>query len=161
MADLILLLMIARIHWLISVLSIIVSGLIGAYLVKRQGTVVSKRLRSSLGEGSVPTEPLMDGGMVLLAAGLLLTPGLITDLFGISFLIPFCRRWYRARIKAWFKRKVQLKTFGFETMPGQSTVEGDFVRKGELDQGEFNQRAGADLTMNDLSDDHETLVDDR
>jgi len=41
-------------------------------------------------------------------------PGLITDLFGFSLLIPFCRRWYRKRLIAWFKRHFKVETFSLD-----------------------------------------------
>ena len=129
LADLILLLLIARIHWLISVALIIVTALVGAWLLRRQGTSVCRALRNSMLEGQIPTQPLMDGSMILLAAGLLLTPGVITDLFGITFLIPACRRWYRQWIKRWFSKRMEIHAYGFGQSVDESTVEGNFVRK--------------------------------
>ena len=136
MADLILLLLLARIHWLISILSIIVSAIVGAWLLRRQGTAVATRLRSNLAGGQIPTEPIMDGAMIFLAAGLLLTPGLITDLIGISMLIPVCRGWYITRIKEWFRIKVEAKAEQLKAGFQQSyDLEGGF-RPADMDHSE-------------------------
>ncbi len=129
MADLILLLMIARIHWLWTIAAIVVTGFAGAWLVRRQGIAVLRRMRSSFATGEIPTDPLIDGGLVLLAAGLLLTPGLITDAVGITFLIPVSRHWYRHRIKNWMIRNVQVTATTFRSRMEADTVDADYVRK--------------------------------
>jgi len=139
MADLILLLLLAKIHWSISVISIIASALVGAWLLRRQGNAVAVRLRSDLSGGQLPAEPILDGGMILLAAGLLLTPGFITDLFGITILIPACRRWYRARIGRWLQRKVQVKA---------EQIKSEFRYRQEI-EGEFQYPENCDEQQSD------------
>lgn len=81
------------------------TGLAGAILAKRQGISILRRLLSELEEGILPAEALFDGVLLLLAGALLITPGLLTDCIGITFLLPFTRRAF----KAWLKRKAEEK----------------------------------------------------
>ena len=133
LADLVLLLLIGRMNWWLSVALVIVSGFVGAFFARRQGFAVGNRIRERLVRNEMPTEPLVDGGIVLFAAGLLITPGLITDLFGLSLLIPICRRWYRKRLIAWFKKRFRVEamatsgSFGF----GSPVVDSYVVRDDE------------------------------
>ncbi len=108
LADLILIFMMIRVHWMLTVLWILVSGLAGAWYVRRQGTRVVREARAALTENRVPADMLVEGCLVLIAGGLLITPGLITDLIGLSMLVRPGRRWYRNRFIAWFKQKFQV-----------------------------------------------------
>lgn len=112
LAELILLLLIAQVTsiW-VSIGLVIVSGLIGAWMVKRAGVSVMRRIREKLAANQMPTESLADAGLILFAGGLLLTPGLITDVVGLSMLIPKTRQWYKKKITAWLRKSFQIKTF--------------------------------------------------
>ena len=68
----------------------------GAWLVKREGLSVWRRFRQQMDAGHVPGRELADGVMILLAGALLLTPGFLTDLFGILLLLPPIRAGVRA-----------------------------------------------------------------
>ena len=111
LADLVLIVMLLRIHWMLTLLWILVSGLAGAWYVRRQGTAVMQQMRHSLGENRIPTDMLVEGCLVLVAGALLITPGLLTDVIGFSILVPPGRRWYRRRFVDWMKTRVTIQTF--------------------------------------------------
>lgn len=92
---------------LITVGTIIVTGVAGASLARQQGLGVIRELRSRLGRGELPTQSLLDGLLILVGAAMLLTPGFITDLVGFSFLLPVTRPWYRRLIQQRFRVSVQ------------------------------------------------------
>lgn len=71
---------------------IILTGVIGAYLAKREGLQTIKRAQEQLAYGQIPGESVLDGICILIGATLLLTPGFITDLFGFLMLFPPSRR---------------------------------------------------------------------
>ncbi|MGB6679892.1 MAG: FxsA family protein [Candidatus Bathyarchaeia archaeon] len=77
-----------------TVLIILFTAVIGAYLAKTQGFVVIRKINQALNEGRLPAQELMDGLFVLLGGFTLLTPGFLTDLIGISMLFPFTRILY-------------------------------------------------------------------
>lgn len=132
LADLVLIWMMLKVNVLVTVLWIVVSGIAGWWYVRRQGIQVLEEIRSSVQDNKIPTDILIEGGIVLFAGGLLITPGVLTDLFGFSMLIRPCRRWYRKRLLGWLKKKVKVTTF---TMPGNqpvddpNVVDADFKQK--------------------------------
>lgn len=92
---------------LITLGSVIVTGLIGAALSKQQGIKVLKELQETLNRGEMPGKSIADGVLVLVGAALLLTPGFLTDLFGFSLLIPVTRVFYREMLMRWARKKLQ------------------------------------------------------
>lgn len=92
--------------WLETAAILIVVSVAGAWLVRRAGFSVLRRLQSELAEGRVPTNSIVDGLLILVAGALMLTPGFITDIVGILLLIPPMRiavrsllvRRYRGRL---------------------------------------------------------------
>ncbi|WHZ01987.1 FxsA family protein [Neobacillus sp. YX16] len=84
---------------------IILTGVVGAYLAKREGLQTIKRVQEQLSYGQIPGESLLDGICILIGATLLLTPGFITDLFGFLLLFPPTRKPFKfLMIKALRKR---------------------------------------------------------
>ena len=71
---------------------IIFTGVVGAYLAKREGLQTVKRVQEQLSYGQIPGESLLDGICILIGGTLLLTPGFITDLFGFLLLFPPSRK---------------------------------------------------------------------
>ena len=103
LVELILLLWLADLtSWQVTVLFVIVTGAVGVWLVRRQGFRTWRRITEEFAAGKLPAEALWDAAMILVAGALLLTPGVLTDLVGLTLLIPPCRRWYRRRIVRWF-----------------------------------------------------------
>lgn len=67
---------------------LLATALIGGPLAASQGRVVWARFNEALATGRVPAREVFDGVCVIFAGALLLTPGFITDLLGISLLLP-------------------------------------------------------------------------
>jgi UPF0716 protein FxsA len=80
---------------------VIVTGILGASLARAQGFMVYTRIQSELAAGRIPAGELVDGLLILIGGIVLLTPGLLTDLFGFALLIP----WMRVFFKGWLQRK--------------------------------------------------------
>jgi UPF0716 protein FxsA len=80
---------------------VIVTGILGASLARAQGFMVYTRIQSELAAGRIPAGGLVDGLLILIGGIVLLTPGLLTDLFGFALLIP----WMRVIFKGWLQRK--------------------------------------------------------
>jgi len=86
-----------------TILIIILTGVLGAYLARLQGFLVLQKIQNDLNSGIMPNSELIDGLMILVGGIVLLTPGFITDLFGLLLLIP----WTRSLIKMLFSRKFE------------------------------------------------------
>ncbi len=67
---------------------VVVTGIIGSWLARREGSVAWRRFRIALAEGRMPGREIQDGMMIAFAAALLLTPGLLTDALGFTLLVP-------------------------------------------------------------------------
>jgi len=93
---------------LYTILIVIGTGLLGAFLARNQGLATLSRIRSSLEQGMVPSTELFNGALILVGGLLLLTPGLITDFVGFMLLIPPTRyiigKWLRGRIMGKIQR---------------------------------------------------------
>jgi len=92
---------------LVTVGSLVASGVVGAGLVRWQGLGVIRAIGAALERGEFPASHLVDGAMILAGGVLLLAPGYLTDAVGFSLLIPGTRRLYRGMILLWLRRKLQ------------------------------------------------------
>lgn len=88
-----------RIGTLYTVLIILGTGVLGAYLAKSQGLSVIRQVKERVGQGQVPANEIIDGVLVLFGAAFLVTPGLVTDVIGLSAVVPPTRTLYREVIK--------------------------------------------------------------
>lgn len=89
-----------------TIVLIILTGIIGAYLAKREGLQTIRRAQEQLSYGEIPGEAVLDGICILIGGTLLLTPGFITDVTGFLFLFPPTRKPIKYLIlKAW-RRKI-------------------------------------------------------
>ena len=84
---------------------VVLTGVIGAYLVRLQGIKVATRIKEKIESGRMPTEELWNGAFLLVAGATLITPGLITDILGFTMLIPFTRSVLKKYLVRWTKEK--------------------------------------------------------
>ena len=92
-----------------ALLTVIVTGVVGTTLAHRQGLRTIRAIEADVAEGRMPTHSLLDAALIFCAGALLLTPGLLTDAFGISLLVPPLRRVYRNAIVRWIRRRFQIQ----------------------------------------------------
>ncbi len=78
-----------------TILMIIFTGIIGSYLAKKQGLETIRKAQEQLNRGMIPGEALLDGICILVGGVLLLSPGFITDVFGIFLLAPPTRKYVK------------------------------------------------------------------
>ena len=89
--------------WTVGVLILI--SIVGAWMVKREGVGVLRRARARMRAGEVPGTELTDGVFILFAGALLLTPGFLTDVFGILLLVPPVRAGMRRAATRTYRRR--------------------------------------------------------
>jgi UPF0716 protein FxsA len=80
---------------------VILTGIVGAWLAKRQGLQVLRLMQLQLSRGQMPTDAILDGVLVLIGGVLLLSPGFVTDTIGFLLLIPYTRMILRHLLKKW------------------------------------------------------------
>lgn len=96
--------------WWVPIVFIVVTGFLGSYLARTQGMVVYRRIQSELAQGRMPTDAMIDGALVFVAGVMLISPGVLTDIFGITAMIPPIRAFYRRQLVAWFHRTFKVTT---------------------------------------------------
>lgn len=101
-----------RIGTLATIGLIVGTGIVGASLARQQGISTFARLRKDLEAGRLPAEPIVDGVLILVAAAVLITPGVLTDLVGFLCLVPACRRLIKRSLKRRFERAMRKGTAG-------------------------------------------------
>ena len=86
---------------------ILVTGVVGASLARWQGVLCLQTVQRQVQAGQLPTDSLLDGLGILVAAALLVTPGVLTDIVGFGLLIPPVRRVVRRLIGARIRAKIR------------------------------------------------------
>ncbi len=83
--------------------TLVLAGLVGAWLGKRAGSTVLREIFEGLRRGEPPAVKLVEGLLALVGAVLLVTPGYLSDIVGILLLWGPVRRWLAPRVKdlAW------------------------------------------------------------
>ncbi|WP_044251375.1 FxsA family protein [Rhodopirellula sp. SWK7] len=115
--------------WLTTLTIVIVTGIIGSILARREGLAAIARFRTALAEGRMPGREIQDGMMIAFAAALLLTPGLITDSLGFLLLTPFGRQFVGGHLRRRYGGRFQVHASGFGTRTGPD-LERDFEPSG-------------------------------
>lgn len=115
-----------------TILLLIADGLLGSWLVRREGGRAWQALTGALETGRMPATELADAALILIGGTLMLTPGFVTDLVGVLMVLPVTRplgRRVLARVIARRLRVVDLPGNGRGPGPGSGgpVVRGDVV----------------------------------
>ena len=81
---------------------VILTAVIGSWLVAHQGRETWARLNAQIANGESPSATLVHGAMILVAGALLLTPGFLTDAIGFTLLFPPARE----GLRGWFVKRM-------------------------------------------------------
>ncbi|MBM7660566.1 UPF0716 protein FxsA [Bacillus mesophilus] len=76
----------------VTILLIIGTGVLGAWLAKKQGTRAIQQVQYQISRGQMPGDVIVDGLCILVGGVVLLTPGFITDAIGFILLFPQTRK---------------------------------------------------------------------
>ena len=114
-----------------TILVVIFTAILGAYLVRQQGFATLHAVQKEVNEGRVPALQMAEGIALLFAGALLLTPGFVTDGIGFALLTPPLRR----AIIAWVSRQGMFKA--------QTIYSSHSVYTASTESHPRNERAGA------------------
>ena len=92
---------------------VVLTALLGTYLVRSQGLMALNNLRGSFSRLEDPSEPLAHGAMILLAGALLLTPGFFTDAVGFALLASPVR----LMLIAYIRKNIKVQRFEMGPRP--------------------------------------------
>jgi UPF0716 protein FxsA len=103
-----------------TLLLVVFTGMLGAFLARMQGLAVLRAAQEKMARGELPAGSVADGVLILVAAALLVTPGILTDACGFLLLVPAFRNAIKAALLRRFRRaveenrvKVHVASFGF------------------------------------------------
>ena len=92
-----------------TILIIIVTGIIGAILVKSQGVAIFNKALEEIKSNKMPLFSIFEGIAILIAGAFLLTPGFLTDTLGCVLLIPKTRNIIIKYITSYLEKKTIYK----------------------------------------------------
>ena len=99
-----------------TVILVLLSALVGAWLARQEGMRTLLKIRQNMSQGIMPAEELLDALLIFVAGAVLLTPGFITDALGLLILFPPTRnrfkRWLRKKFDQWTDQgRMQVRRF--------------------------------------------------
>ena len=107
LAELYVLIQVGQVIGLLDTLALLLLiSVVGAWLAKREGLGVLRRMQAALNAGRVPGTELVDAFLILLAAALMLTPGFLTDIVAILLLLPPVRAVVRRQLRRILARRI-------------------------------------------------------
>jgi UPF0716 protein FxsA len=78
---------------------LLADALLGSWLLKHEGRGAWRRFNQALAERRFPGKEVADGVLIVIGGTLLLTPGFLTDVFGLFLLLPPTRAIARRLLK--------------------------------------------------------------
>lgn len=96
---------------------LILDSILGAMLMRSQGRAAWRRFNEAVRAGRVPAREVLDGMLVIFGGAFLLTPGFVTDILGLTLLLPPSRAAIRRALVRTLAGRV---TFGMMRPPGRS-----------------------------------------
>lgn len=89
-----------------TILLLAADSLLGSILLRSQGRAVWKRFNETLAAGAMPHKEVVDGVLVVFGGAFLITPGFLTDIVGVTFLLPPSRALVRRALMRRLSRRV-------------------------------------------------------
>ena len=106
----------------------ILTAVLGATLIRIQGVSTLMRIRAGLDRGELPAVDMLAGAQLVVAGGLLLTPGFVTDSFGFVLLVPAVRHAIALRVIERNSVRVHAARGGPAGPRKPEVIEGEFRR---------------------------------
>jgi UPF0716 protein FxsA len=94
-----------------TILLLVLDSILGTWLIKREGSRAWRALRQALETGRMPGKELADGALILIGGTLMLSPGFVTDAFGVLLILPLTRPAARRLLSAVIGKRLLAGTF--------------------------------------------------
>ena len=91
----------------LTLLLIILTSVLGVYLVKKRGTKSLQTIQKSIEQGQPPGIALIEAFMMFVGAVLLIIPGFLSDIIGLMMFTSFTRNLFKPIIFMWLRRKMK------------------------------------------------------
>ncbi|SFI82396.1 FxsA family protein [Thermoflavimicrobium dichotomicum] len=94
-----------------TILLVILTGVLGVYLAKREGFKTIRAAREQIYRGEPPGEAILDGACILVGGVMLLTPGFLTDITGFLLVFPYTRKVIKRLVVKWLQKKMEYRIY--------------------------------------------------
>jgi len=112
-----------------TILLVVFTAVLGAWLLRRQGFATWQRFQSALAQGEIPAYEMIEGPILLVGGALLLTPGFFTDMLGFACLIPTLRRKIAQYIIEHHLLQTQVGSVFQQARNSQTIIEGEYNKQ--------------------------------
>lgn len=117
--------------WTIALL--IADSIFGSWLLRREGRRAWTALRVALAEGRMPAKELADGILIVVGGTLMISPGFVTDIFGMLAILPFTRPIGRRLLTGFLSRRLIVGVPGMPRNAQRPGPSGDVVQGEVID----------------------------
>jgi UPF0716 protein FxsA len=107
-----------------TILLLAADSVLGSLLLRSQGRAVWRRFSEALAQGRMPHREVQDGVLVIFGGAFLITPGFITDVFGLLMLLPPTRPLVRRLVMSRLRRRMEVRVRRAGPPPRGFDVEG-------------------------------------
>lgn len=120
---------------------VVLTGAVGAWFARLEGARVIRRWQEAMARQQMPKDGVIDGFLIFIGGLMLITPGILTDVAGLSMVMPPTRRLIAGVLRTWVERqiaagRVQVYAPGYVGTPGRPQevidVEGEVVEVVEV-----------------------------
>jgi UPF0716 protein FxsA len=118
-----------------TIVLLIADSVFGSWLLRREGRRAWLALRVALAEGRMPAKELADGILIVIGGTLMISPGFVTDVFGLLAILPFTRPIGRRLLSGFISRRLIVGPLGRPgpRNTGRPGPEGDVVQGDVVD----------------------------
>jgi UPF0716 protein FxsA len=110
-----------------TVLLLVADSIFGSWLLRREGIRAWRALQLALTEGRMPARELADAALIVFGGTLMITPGFVTDVFGLVAILPFTRPFARRLLAAVVARRLVVVRDARRPGPPDDVVRGEVV----------------------------------
>lgn len=83
-----------------TILLLLLTAVVGIYLAISEGRIVFRNINKALSQKRVPGDDILSALCILIGGLMLLLPGILTDVVGITMVLPITRKFYKEIIKS-------------------------------------------------------------
>jgi UPF0716 protein FxsA len=81
-----------------TILLLMLAAITGSYLLRTQGLITLQKMQTTLEQGQLPAEALLEGVLLLCGGALFLAPGFLTDIAALVCVFPGSRKYLVRKI---------------------------------------------------------------
>jgi UPF0716 protein FxsA len=85
---------------------VLLTGAVGAWFARLEGSRVIRRWQEAMARQQLPKDGVIDAVLIFVGGLMLITPGILTDIAGLSLVMPTTRRGIAGIVRTWLERQI-------------------------------------------------------